>query len=165
MQARADWPPGGACRREVPPPPVDVRDHLLRLVQQVAIGDRTALADLYRVLSSALVEVLRGQAVDSADAAAVVSATFNEVWWMARFHISADADIHAWMVDMVRRRAADRSRGAGRDALVSGAVDRCNGSSMGGGSAAYDQHLDSALCSLFGSPSGDFSCSPPLPER
>ena len=105
-------------------------------MRQIAAADRTAFAELYDVLSPALIAVARSQALDHADAAAVVSAAFNEVWWMARFHTAADADIRAWTTDVVMRRARERSP------------------SPGTWTASHDQHLRNTLSALLGPPSG-----------
>ena len=159
MSARADRPLGIVCRRDTPPPAGD-RDPLLRLMRRIVAGDRAAFADLYRMLSPALEEALRAQAVDSAAAAAIISATFTEVWWMARFHTDADADIHAWTAGVVRRRAADRAACAARDPLVATAGEGSADSGMLAWATVHDQHTDNTLAALLGRPSGDISCLP-----
>jgi hypothetical protein len=45
---------------------------------------------------------------DPADAAAGVSATFVEVWWLARFHAAAGTDVPAWIMTIADRRAGER---------------------------------------------------------
>jgi DNA-directed RNA polymerase specialized sigma24 family protein len=143
---------------------VDDPGHLVRLMRQVAAADRTAFAELHRVLSPALVAVARSRELNLADEAAVIAATFNEVWWMARFHTSSDADIRAWTAGIVMRRATDRSCVApGRQVAAAGECS--TGFSSGNWTAAHDQHLDNSLSALLRLRSGDTSGLPRPPQR
>ena len=78
------------------------------LVQQVADADGRAFARLYQALAPAVARDLRPAMPDPADAAAVIAATFVEVWWLARFHAAAGTDVPAWVMAVARRRAWDR---------------------------------------------------------
>jgi hypothetical protein len=80
---------------------------LLRLVRRIAAEDRAAFADLYDALSARILCELESTN-DPVRAAAITSATFVEVWALARFHIGSDTDVHAWLTDIVARRSADR---------------------------------------------------------
>jgi DNA-directed RNA polymerase specialized sigma24 family protein len=84
------------------------------LACRVAQADRRAFAHLYRALRPAVAEHLRAAVPDSRDAAAIISATFVEVWWPARFHTASDVDVPAWIVGIATRRARERPR-AGTD--------------------------------------------------
>jgi len=122
-------PPEVVCRRDFFTPQFDSHDHLSQLVRRVAAKDRTAFAELHQALSPPLMAFARSRGLGAADVAAVLSATFTEVWWMARFHTSAVDDILAWTMDIVLRRAADRDDG-------------------GTSTTAHDQHTASVLSGL-----------------
>jgi hypothetical protein len=119
-----------ARRRDFPAPRPDSRDHLSQLVRRVAAKDRTAFAELHRALSPPLVTFAHSRGLAPADITAVLSATFTEVWWMARFHTSAADDILTWTTDIVLRRVADRDDG------------------RGAATTAHDQHTASVLSGL-----------------
>ena len=80
---------------------------LIALVQQVARADRRALARLHDRLAPAVAQSLRAVVPDPAEAAAITSATFVEVWLLARFH-TADTDVPAWILGIALRRAGER---------------------------------------------------------
>ena len=82
--------------------------HLLWLVRRIAIEDHDAFADLYDALSVQLLDELRSTISDPADAETIASATFVEVWSLARFHATSDTDVYSWVRDIAARRAADR---------------------------------------------------------
>jgi hypothetical protein len=120
------------CRHDFLAPRIDNSEHLLGLVRRIAGKDRSALAELHAALSPTLIVFARSREWDPVEAAAIISATFTEVWWMARFHTFPGTDVLAWTMDIAMRRAADR-----RD---------------GGDGFAYDQHVDSTLSALLRRP-------------
>jgi hypothetical protein len=88
------------------------------LLQRVASADRSALAELYRIVS-ADIRVQVGQTLsDPGDVNAVMAATFVEVWWLARVHRASHPDVRAWIQAIASRRTSERNRnGAGTGAL------------------------------------------------
>jgi hypothetical protein len=82
--------------------------YLGRLVDRVADKDRAAFADLYDALSPQLLGEIRAASTCAARAVAILSATFVEVWMLARFHASADDDVEAWIADITIRRTMNR---------------------------------------------------------
>jgi DNA-directed RNA polymerase specialized sigma24 family protein len=68
------------------------------------------LADLFAAIGSMAVDEACVRLSSPADVSAVVCATFEEVWWLARFHTAADTDVRAWITAIVARRAADQLR-------------------------------------------------------
>jgi len=89
-------------------PSAAARRALIDLVRQVADADRRAFARLYEALAPAVAGNLRAAMPDPADAAAITSATFVEVWWLARFHAAAGTDVSEWIMAIAARRAAER---------------------------------------------------------
>jgi len=81
---------------------------LLHLVRRIAVEDHAAFADLYDALSLPLLRELESTLRDPDRAAGITCGTFVEVWTLARFHVGANTDVHAWMTDIVARRTADR---------------------------------------------------------
>jgi hypothetical protein len=55
---------------------------------------------------------LLGQVSDQQRAAGVLAGTFVEVWWLAGCHVDPDADVMAWIDEIVQRRIADSRPGA-----------------------------------------------------
>ena len=102
--------------RPLTSPPVEPSEgqaHLQRLVRRVADEDHNAFADLYDELSGGLLLDLEQTTEDPVHAAAISAATFVEVWALARFHATADTDVHVWVADIAARRTADRQSAAG----------------------------------------------------
>jgi hypothetical protein len=99
-------------------PTADLADPagLCALVDRIARKDRSALADLRVAMGPTALEQACKTLSNPADLSAVLCATFEEIWWLARFHTSANTDVRAWIVDIVARRVADRARtDPGRD--------------------------------------------------
>jgi DNA-directed RNA polymerase specialized sigma24 family protein len=84
---------------------------MVALVQAVARGDRSAFVDLHDALLSDVVAQIGRTTLEPADAAAIASATFVEVWSLARFHAGEDANVRGWILGIAARRAAGRLRG------------------------------------------------------
>jgi RNA polymerase sigma-70 factor (ECF subfamily) len=82
---------------------------LIALVRRVAHADKRAFTQLYNELAPDVAAELRVAAPDPADAAAITSATFVEVWWLARFHTAQDTDVSAWVTGIAGRRAGERT--------------------------------------------------------
>jgi hypothetical protein len=89
--------------------PTDGPTQLLALVHRISAGDRDAFASLHELLSATILAKLRSMPLDADTVVAVASATFAEVWWLARFHSSPRTDVDAWVSDIALRRAADRA--------------------------------------------------------
>jgi hypothetical protein len=100
-----------APKAAAPPARIDAA-HLLRLVRRVAQADRRAFAELYDAVAPGLGRTLV-QAMPKRAAAATLSATFVEVWSVARFHTGADTDVGAWISGIAARRASDRTTATG----------------------------------------------------
>jgi RNA polymerase sigma-70 factor (ECF subfamily) len=77
-------------------------------VRQVAAGDRYAFVELFDTLAEQTYTDLAATGVARNEAVTVVSSTFVEVWWLARFHTGASADIEQWVAAIASRREADR---------------------------------------------------------
>jgi DNA-directed RNA polymerase specialized sigma24 family protein len=88
-----------------------VPDRMVALVQEVARGDRGAFVDLHDAMFSDVVAQIGRTPLEPTDAAAIASATFVEVWSLARFHAGQDANVRGWIVGIAARRAAGRLRG------------------------------------------------------
>jgi DNA-directed RNA polymerase specialized sigma24 family protein len=82
--------------------------HLLSLVRRVALRDRPAFAEIYDAVSARLGADLRSAGFAPDEAIGVVSATFVEVWQMARFHSGPDVDVEVWLSAIAGRRSAER---------------------------------------------------------
>ena len=78
-------------------------------MRRVAHADKRAFTQLYNELAPDVAAELRVAAPDPADAAAITSATFVEVWWLARFHTAQDTDVSAWVTGIAGRRAGERT--------------------------------------------------------
>jgi len=94
-----------------PPVPSTV---LQRLVVRVAHKDTVAFADLYDALSPQLLGEIRSAWPSPSLAAAIVAATFVEVWTLARFHSGPGDDVEDWITDIAARRTCDRQFGEHR---------------------------------------------------
>jgi len=99
-------------RRAAAPSPPGQSAHLQRLVGRVADKDKVAFADLYDALSPRLLDEIRSASASPLRVAALVSATFVEVWALARFHTGPGNDVEVWITDIAARRTTDRRRGA-----------------------------------------------------
>ena len=156
MAVGAERPPKNVCHCRTPVPSMDGRDYLVNLVQQIANENHDAFTALYQVLSPALRTIAQSRIFEPLDAAAVLSATFVEVWRMARFHTNSDTDVYAWATDIVLRRATDRWPPAAapnrHGAVHGGNVDR--GATGLSWIAAQDHHMNVTLSALLATPSG-----------
>ena len=81
---------------------------LAPLVRRIADQDREAIIGLHAVLWTRVVCDLHAMLPDRADADAVATGTFLEIWLLARFHTDPGADICAWIDGILVRRAAER---------------------------------------------------------
>jgi DNA-directed RNA polymerase specialized sigma24 family protein len=97
MSHTAEWSAG----------PVN-HSRLLALVRSVAHADRHAFTRLYHALAPTIATELCATVPNPADVAAISSATFVEVWWLARFHTAPDTDVSAWITGIAVRRAVER---------------------------------------------------------
>jgi len=95
-------------RRAAAPSPPGQSAHLQRLVGRVADKDKVAFADLYDALSPRLFNELRSASESPLRVVALVSATFVEVWALARFHSGPGTDVEMWITDIAARRTMDR---------------------------------------------------------
>jgi RNA polymerase sigma-70 factor, ECF subfamily len=124
-------------------------DRLVAVVGDVARANHHAFTRLYRSPAPPVAAELRAALPDPAGAAAVTSATFVEVWWMARFHTAPDTDVRARITSVAARRAGQRpaedTRATGHSA-ASGPPD--------GTRAMHDRRYELALAALL-----DHSCA------
>ena len=81
---------------------------LAQLVRRIADGDRGAIIGLHALLWARVVSDLHAMLPDRADADAVATATFLEIWLLARFHTDPGADACVWIDGILARRAAER---------------------------------------------------------
>jgi DNA-directed RNA polymerase specialized sigma24 family protein len=82
------------------------------LIERMAAGDKTALRLLYGELSESAGDQVGRIFSRADDIRAVVNATFVEVWWLSRFHPTADTNVRAWVDGIAARRTAERHRSA-----------------------------------------------------
>lgn len=85
------------------------------LAARVADGDRGAFRRLHQRLRDPVETCVRTSVTDPAEVAAIVSATFVEVWWMARHH--RGADVRGWVLGIAARRSAEHRRGPATSAV------------------------------------------------
>jgi DNA-directed RNA polymerase specialized sigma24 family protein len=95
-------------------------DELIALVRHVAAADRQDFARLYQALAPVIRADLRAALPDPAESAAITSATFVEVWWLARFHTAPGTDVSAWITGIAIRRAGERLLGGGEPVAAAG---------------------------------------------
>jgi DNA-directed RNA polymerase specialized sigma24 family protein len=81
---------------------------LAALTERIAVGDRSALQQLYDALRVPLHDEVSRTLTGTGDVRAVLHASIVEVWWMARFHTTAGDDTEAWILGIAARRAAER---------------------------------------------------------
>lgn len=114
-------------RRKTATPPVLRRDSrvLNTLLHRVAGADRSALAELYRIVSADVRVQVEHILPDPGDVDAVMAATFVEVWWLARGHVASDPDVRVWIRAIASRRAGERDRS---NAAAGGSPDHVSGS-------------------------------------
>jgi hypothetical protein len=82
-------------------------ERLRWLVRRIADDDRRAFAELFDRCSGLVLSGLRDQVSDRRRVAGVVAGTFVEMWWLAGCHVEPDADVMAWIGEIVQRRVAD----------------------------------------------------------
>jgi hypothetical protein len=122
------------------PEPGGSPERLRWLVRRISGDDGAAFVELFDRVSGPLYDRLRSRLSDPPRAAATITATFVEVWWLAGCHAGPDADVMMWINQIVERRvkrseptaamASIRSRSAdlelaallGRPALPRGLV-------------------------------------------
>lgn len=80
------------------------------LLHRVAGTDRSALAELYRIVSADVRVQVEQILPDPGDVDAVIAATFVEVWWLARGHAASHPDVWVWIRAIAARRAGERDR-------------------------------------------------------
>jgi DNA-directed RNA polymerase specialized sigma24 family protein len=94
------------------------------LLHRVAGADRSALAELYRIVSADVRVQVEHTLPDPGDVDAVMAATFVEVWWLARGHAGSHLDVRVWIRAIASRRAGDRHR----NNAAGGSPDHVSGS-------------------------------------
>jgi hypothetical protein len=80
------------------------------LLHRVAGADRSALAELYQIVSPDIRVHVEQTLPDPGDVNVVLAATFVEVWWLARGHAALHPDVRAWIRSIASRRASERNR-------------------------------------------------------
>ena len=129
-------------RQAAGPSPPGQSTYLQRLVVRVADKDKVAFADLYDALSPRLLDEIRSAAVSPLRVVALVSATFVEVWALARFHSGPGTDVEVWITDIAARRTTDRQRGARRYPNDAGAAGSVVSPRRPHWSIAFDERYD-----------------------
>ena len=99
-----------SCKRETrphdapAPEPGGSPERLRWLVRRISGDDGAAFVELFDRLSGPLYDRLRSRLSDPPRAAATITATFVEVWWLAGCHAGPDADVMVWINQIVERR-------------------------------------------------------------
>jgi len=93
------------------PEPVSSPERLRWLVRRISDDDGGAFVELFDLLSGPLYDRLRSRLSDPPRAAAIITATFVEVWWLAGCHAGPDADVMMWINLIVERRVKQGARG------------------------------------------------------
>ena len=93
------------------PPSADDDRTMAELLHRVANRDEAALVSMWAALSGEIAALLRPTLPDSADVAAVLTATFTEMWWLSPMHDTADTDVRGWLTSIARQRGIERQRG------------------------------------------------------
>ena len=88
------------------------RQHLAAQLARVALGDRAALADVYRLTSAKLFGVCLRILEDRAEAEDVLQQVYLTVWQRAGGFDAARASPITWLVAIARNRSIDRKRSA-----------------------------------------------------
>jgi hypothetical protein len=83
------------------------RDHLRWLIRRVAADDPAAFADLFYRVAGTIANMLHRRVPDQQTVVGIIAGTFVEVWWLAGGHVDPDADVLAWINEIVQRRVAD----------------------------------------------------------
>jgi DNA-directed RNA polymerase specialized sigma24 family protein len=99
---------GSSLSKDRSPDPSN--DELAALLHRVANRDLTAFAQLWAALSTETARRVQPMLSGPRSTDLVVSATFGEVWWLARFHDTPMVDVRAWIHRIAHTRAVDRRR-------------------------------------------------------
>lgn len=83
---------------------------LARLVVRIAGHDRTAFAELFDAQWTTLLAHVHCGMPDHARAEQIATASFVEVWWLARYHTGANTDVATWITEIAARRTVDALR-------------------------------------------------------
>ena len=132
MQASCTSSDSADCRRTVLRHMSGCDTQLAALVRRIADKDRDAIIGLHGRLWARVVGDLHAMLPDRADADAVATATFLEIWLLARFHTDPSADICTWIDGILVRRVAER-------------VQTLNGEPRGFCAATEERHPWTAL--------------------
>ena len=89
------------------------RQHLTAQLSRVALGDRAALAEVYRLTSAKLFGVVLRILEDRGEAEDVLQLVYLTVWQKAGTYQAARASPITWLVAIARNRAIDRRRASG----------------------------------------------------
>jgi hypothetical protein len=101
---------GSRKQRSADGPPLqpDVSPERLQwLIRRISDDDRDAFVELFDHLSPRLLDALRSRLSSPCLAAAIVTATFVEVWWLAGCHAGRDSDVVAWIDRIAQRRVGE----------------------------------------------------------
>ena len=108
MQTNTSSSGSADCRHTVLQHVSGCDSQLAPLVRRIADNDRDGIVGLHAVLWARAVGDLHAILPDLADAEAVATATFLEIWLLARFHTDPGADVCVWIDGILVRRAAER---------------------------------------------------------
>jgi hypothetical protein len=81
------------------------------LLTRAGVGDHAAFRCVYTMLAPSMLDIIRRDLPERAQAMHVLRGTFCEVWWMAAFDVRVGAvrrDVPMWVERIARQRGADR---------------------------------------------------------
>lgn len=96
--------------REPAGAPTSIGDRRVELMARVAVGDRSAFADLYDLVAPEVYGLVRRVVRDPAQAEEVTQEIMVVVWQRASSYDAGRASVLTWMLTIAHRRAVDRVR-------------------------------------------------------
>jgi DNA-directed RNA polymerase specialized sigma24 family protein len=144
-----------------PQRPVDAAG-LARLVVRIAGRDRVAFAELFDAQWRTLLAGVHHGVPDQLQAEQIATASFVEVWWLARYHTAAGTDVATWIAEIAARRTVDVLRTILPDGappavdLAPGERDTQTAAAL---AAVHHRRADLALATLLDRPPADRSAA------
>ena len=116
---------------------------LLKLIERIAVGQQTALNELYDLTVAKLFGLARLILRNSADAEEVVCDTYAQIWESARRFESGRGSVLGWMLTICRSRALDLLRQRRSRARTADGFERESETGDGADGSAPDVLLQS----------------------